>query len=191
MESTEPSTTPTPKHPRESPPADTLRRASKRSGIERISHGPDPTPHPRGPGPGQDRTANMTDYVATRTGDRVHIELSTGWTITHTDGRRLGDITAPSGSLIDAMQVVEWNWAPTEGGTPHATTTATVESLAAALDEYVRDHDDLDDPSTSTSRTPAQNLNPGSTAHAYAAAHQAHPPEPTEPATPNDDDPTD
>ena len=89
----------------------------------------------------------MTDYVATRTGDKVHVRLSTGWSITHTDGRRLGDIASSpwpvgdsEGRLIDAIQVVEWEWVPPEGGAPHATTTATVESLAAALDEYVRDH---------------------------------------------------
>ena len=93
----------------------------------------------------------MTDYVATRTGNRVQVELSTGWTITHTDGRRLGDIASSpwpvgdsEGRLIDAVQVVEWEWAPPDGGAPHATTTATVESLAAALDEYVRDHDGAD-----------------------------------------------
>ena len=82
----------------------------------------------------------MTDYVATRTGNRVRVRLSTGWSISHDAGARLGDITAPSGALIDAVQVVEWNWSPTEGGASHATTTATVESLAAALAEYVRDH---------------------------------------------------
>ena len=87
----------------------------------------------------------MTDYVATRTGDRIRIRLSTGWGISHDDGARLGDITDPSGYLIDAMQVVEWDWAPTEGGASHATTTATVESLAAALAEYVRDHAGADD----------------------------------------------
>ena len=84
----------------------------------------------------------MTDYVATRTGDRTTVRLSTGWTISHDAGARLADITDPSGYLIDAVQVVEWNWAPTEGGASHATTTATVESLAAALAEYVRDHHD-------------------------------------------------
>ena len=84
----------------------------------------------------------MTDYVATRTGDRVRVRLSTGWTISHDDGARLGDITDPSGALIDAVQVVEWDWAPTEGGASHATSTATVESLSAALAEYVRDHHD-------------------------------------------------
>ena len=28
----------------------------------------------------------MTDYVATRIGNRVRVKLSTGWTITHDDG---------------------------------------------------------------------------------------------------------
>ena len=84
----------------------------------------------------------MTDYVATRTGDRTAVRHEDRWTITHTDGARLADITDPSGALIDAVQVVEWDWAPTEGGASHATSTATVESLSAALVEYVRDHHD-------------------------------------------------
>jgi hypothetical protein len=94
----------------------------------------------------------MTDYQATRTGDEVQVRLSNGWTITHTDGRRLADISSTpwpvgdsEGRLIDAIQVVEWEWVPPEGGAAHATTTATVESLAAALDEYVRDHAGADD----------------------------------------------
>ena len=37
----------------------------------------------------------MTDYVATRTGDRVRVKLSTGWTITYTDEERPADVSAP------------------------------------------------------------------------------------------------
>ena len=93
----------------------------------------------------------MTDYVATRTGDRVRVKLSTGWMISHDDDARLADIIAPSGALIGAVQVVEWHWVPPEGGASHPTRkmqghtrprSATVETLTAALVEYVRDHDD-------------------------------------------------
>ena len=34
-------------------------------------------------------------HVATRTGDRVRVKLSTGWTITYTDGERPADVSAP------------------------------------------------------------------------------------------------
>ncbi len=34
-------------------------------------------------------------HVATRTGDRVRVKLSTGWRITHTDGERTADASAP------------------------------------------------------------------------------------------------
>ena len=97
---------------------------------------------PVAPGSGPTNGDRMTDYVATRTGDRTTVRHDDRWTITHTAGARLADITDPSGNLIDAVQVVEWDWAPTEGGASHATSTATVESLSAALVEYVRDHHD-------------------------------------------------
>jgi hypothetical protein len=50
-------------------------------------------------------------------------------------------ISQPANLDHDRLQVVEWDWAPTEGGASHTTSTATVESLSAALVEYVRDWD--------------------------------------------------
>ena len=82
------------------------------------------------------------DFVATRTGDRTTVRHADRWTITHTEGARLADIGNPNGQLIDTVQVVEWDWAPAEGGPSRAVgaAPATVDSLSAALLEYVQTH---------------------------------------------------
>ena len=82
------------------------------------------------------------DFVATRTGDRTTVRHAGRWTITHTAGARLADIANAEGQLIDTVQVVEWDWAPAEGGPSRAlgAAPATVESLSAALLEYVAGH---------------------------------------------------
>ena len=82
------------------------------------------------------------DFVATRTGERTTVRHADRWTITHTAGARLADITDPDGQLVDTVQVVEWDWAPVEGGPSRAlgAAPATVDSLSAALLEYVQTH---------------------------------------------------
>ena len=82
------------------------------------------------------------DFVATRTGDRTTVRHADRWTITHTEGARLADIANTEGQLIDTVQVVEWDWAPVEGGPSRAVgaAPATVDSLSAALLEYVQTH---------------------------------------------------
>ena len=82
------------------------------------------------------------DLVATITGDRTTVRHADRWTITHTEGARLADIGDPDGQLVDAVQVLEWDWAPVEGGPSRAVgaAPATVETLSAALVEYVQTH---------------------------------------------------
>ncbi len=82
------------------------------------------------------------DFVATRTGDRTTVRHADRWTITHTAGARLADITDPAGQLIDTVQVLEWDWAPAEGGPSRAmgAVPATVDSLSSALLEYAQTH---------------------------------------------------
>ena len=82
------------------------------------------------------------DFVATRTGDRTTVRHADRWTITHTVGARLADIGDPDGQLVDTVQVVEWDWAPAEGGPSRAVgaVPATVDSLSAALLEYAQTH---------------------------------------------------
>ena len=82
------------------------------------------------------------DYVATRTGGRITVRHADRWTITHTEGARLADIGTPDGQLVDAVQVLAWDWAPAEGGPSRAVgaAPATVESLSAALLGYVQTH---------------------------------------------------
>lgn len=82
------------------------------------------------------------DFVATRTGDRTTVRHADRWTITHTAGARLADIGDPDGQLVDTVQVVEWDWAPAEGGPSRAlgAVPATVDSLSAALLEYAQTH---------------------------------------------------
>ena len=82
------------------------------------------------------------DFVATRTGERTTVRHADRWTITHTAGARLADITDPDGQLVDTVQVVEWDWAPAEGGPSRAAgaVPATVDSLSAALLEYAQTH---------------------------------------------------
>ena len=82
------------------------------------------------------------DFVATRTGDRTTVRHAARWTSTHTAGARLADIGDPDGQLVDTVQVVEWDWAPAEGGPSRAVgaVPATVDSLSAALLEYAQTH---------------------------------------------------
>ena len=82
------------------------------------------------------------DFVATRTGDRTTVRHADRWTITHTAGARLADITDPVGQLIDTVQVLEWDWTPAEGGPSRAmgAVPATVDSLSSALLEYAQTH---------------------------------------------------
>ena len=81
----------------------------------------------------------MTDYAATRIGGRTTVRHDDRWTVTHTAGARLAHINDMSGALIDAVQVVQWAWSP-DGRPHHPTSTATDESLSAALLKYVADH---------------------------------------------------
>jgi len=88
------------------------------------------------------------DYVATRTGDRTTVRHADRWTISHVEGARLAEISGPpwptgdtEGQLTDVVQVVEWDW-DAEGGPSRAVgaAPATVDSLSAALLEYVQAH---------------------------------------------------
>ncbi len=89
------------------------------------------------------------DYVATRTGDRTTVRHADRWSISHVEGARLAEISSPPRpvgapwdvQLTDVVQVLEWDWAA-EGGPSRAkdATPATVESLSAALLEYVQAH---------------------------------------------------
>ena len=69
------------------------------------------------------------DLVATITGDRTTVRHADRWTITHIAGLGLAEIRNPEGQLVDRVQVLEGDWAP-----------ATVDSLSAALLEYVQTH---------------------------------------------------
>ena len=69
----------------------------------------------------------MTDYVATRTGNRVRVKLSTGWTITHTDGERTAHISPPGYRRAT--------------GAIRADKRETVERLVAAVVDGLRDMD--------------------------------------------------
>ena len=66
----------------------------------------------------------MTDYVATRTGDLVQVEISDGWRIAHRDGSELALISRPAHRFTTEPR--------------NAPNPATVESLTAALVEHVR-----------------------------------------------------
>ena len=88
------------------------------------------------------------DFVATRTGDRTTVRHADRWTISHVEGARLAEISGPpwpagegEGQLTDVVQVVEWDWTA-EGGPSRAVgaAPATVETLSAALTEYVQAH---------------------------------------------------
>jgi hypothetical protein len=81
------------------------------------------------------------DFVATRTGDRTTVRHADRWTITHTAGARLADITDPDGQLIATVKVVEIDcpqckaYQLTLGGARD-----TKDSLSAALLEYAQTH---------------------------------------------------
>lgn len=62
-----------------------------------------------------------------------------GWRIEWPEGARLATITDPAGAALDAVQVVEWDWAPEDGGMSRATSTATRHDLAEHLAAYCRD----------------------------------------------------
>ena len=80
------------------------------------------------------------DFIATRTGDRTTVRHAHRWTITHTEGGRFAHIANAEGQLISVVQVEDWG--PAEGGPSRAVgaVPATVESLSAALLEYVQTH---------------------------------------------------
>ena len=89
------------------------------------------------------------DFVATRTGDRTTVRHADRWSISHVAGARLAEISGTpwpagegEGQLTDVVQVVEWDWAPVEGGPSRAVgaAPATVDSLSAALTGYVQAH---------------------------------------------------
>jgi hypothetical protein len=82
------------------------------------------------PRKGPTNEPRMTDYVATRSGDRLRVKLSTGWTITYEDGATHAQICAPGCRRAT--------------GAIHAPKPATVERLAAALVEGIRDRDPRD-----------------------------------------------
>jgi hypothetical protein len=84
---------------------------------------------------------DYVDYVETRIGNRTHVRLSTGWTITHKDGKRKAHI-GRDGFIETIKIVVEWNKGPRAG------ISATVESLAADLVQWVADLEYDMDPST-------------------------------------------
>lgn len=89
---------------------------------------------------GQFRTeGDLVDFVATRTGDRTTVRHADRWTITHTAGLGLAEIGNPEGQLIDRVQVLSWEW---ERGPFRAVGAMppTVDSLSAALLEYVQTH---------------------------------------------------
>lgn len=72
----------------------------------------------------------MTDYVATRTGNRVRVKLSTGWTITYEDGAEQAQISAPG------FQHATGAMSPPKSARSRA--VVTVESLADGLVERIR-----------------------------------------------------
>ena len=72
----------------------------------------------------------MTDYVATRTGNRVRVKLSTGWTITYEDGAEQAQISAPG------FQRATGAMSPPKSARSRA--VVTVESLADGLVERIR-----------------------------------------------------
>ena len=81
------------------------------------------------------------DFVATRTGGRTTVRHADRWTITHTEGARLADITDPEGQLIGTVQVVEIDCP--QCSAHHSSlggVRATTYSLSAALLEYVQTH---------------------------------------------------
>ncbi len=87
------------------------------------------------------------DYVATRTGGRTTVRHADRWSISHVEGARLAEITSPprpvgapgEGQLTDVVQVLEWGLPPGPSRAK-AAAPATVESLSAALLEYVQAH---------------------------------------------------
>lgn len=89
--------------------------------------------------------ATVEDRLAGRVSEpaRVVVHHLSGWRITWTEGARLAEIAAPNGDVLDAVQVVEWEWDPAEGGPSRMTgERPTSEHLAAALAEYVEGNAD-------------------------------------------------
>ena len=70
----------------------------------------------------------MTDYVATRSGGRLRVKLTTGWTITYEDGDTHANISAPGYQRATGAIKVE----------PKRT---NIESLVFALVEDIRYRD--------------------------------------------------
>ena len=79
------------------------------------------------------------DLVATITGDRTTVRHADRWTITHTAGAELAHVGDPTGHLVATVQVLKWEW---ERGPFRAVGSMppTVESLSAALLDYVQTH---------------------------------------------------
>ena len=108
----------------------------------------------------------MTDYVATRTGDRVTVRHADRWTITHTASEMLADIANAEGQLTGRVRVhtpdcpeCKKVLSKLDGATRGNRVSAeylmargvvserdrgwahpTADSLSAVLTKYVRDH---------------------------------------------------
>lgn len=76
-------------------------------------------------------------WTTTRHGEDTVVSYLSGWRISHTPGARLAEIHSPAGELLDAVQVVDWDWAPAEGGPSRAASVAVPDDLANALAEWV------------------------------------------------------
>jgi hypothetical protein len=81
----------------------------------------------------------MTDYVATRTGNRTRVKLSTGWTLAHDDGEQLADISDPDRNVIDSVRIFAVGMGHRPLDPSGRGRTPTVEDLVATLVAYVRD----------------------------------------------------
>lgn len=81
----------------------------------------------------EDRLAGLPATPA-----RVVVQHVTGWRIDWTEGARTAEVFGPDGVMLDAVQVVGWEWSPPEGGRSRMTgEPPTSDDLAAALAEWV------------------------------------------------------
>lgn len=65
------------------------------------------------------------------------VEHVSGWKIRHTSGARLAEVYSPTGEVLDAVQVIPWEWVPPEGGSSRADgPDPTTDELADALAEW-------------------------------------------------------
>lgn len=84
--------------------------------------------------------ATVEDRLAGQVGQpaRHVVQHVTGWRIDWTEGARLAEVFTPDGELLDAVQVIGWEWAPPEGGPSRADGPPPTDvQLADALAEYV------------------------------------------------------